>query len=314
VKEKGKAANSISHGQVKKIPSQPVYNKLWWQELAKNTLSCAFGGIVELLMSKDPGTEDRLTDDKNVYDLFTGQPVGKTSSRQFVRLAPELDGLEMLYSNKLNPGKVFAMRILCWGLRGDGEVVGLIPWMEKITPCPEVSDPLDGHFEGYYDPGIDEVFFEAPIHKIVELETSAEYYEYESDNPQDVVQEIPDTIGTHAVFNAPDSYHLILTEIVSWQLRNDGSLHAMVVDNDKCKQTPVLPGDDCLYSASEHKHFRYFFQHHIANKIKEQDPEALAAIAMLVEKELANKDQKNVSELNPSSRDQDTEDSDLPIK
>src|SRR5690606_32168295 len=142
---------------------------------------------------------------------------------------------------------------------------------------------------GYYDPGIDEVFFEAPIHKIVELETAAEYYEFESDKPDDVVQEIPDSIGTHAVFNAPKTYSLLLTEIISWQLHNDGSLNGMVIDSKKCTQTPVLPGDECLYSANKQKHFRYFFQHHIANKIKAQDPEALAAIAMLVEKEIAGK-------------------------
>lgn len=225
----------------------------------------------------------------NVYDLFTGAPVSSGDSRHLIRLSPELDGLEMLYSNKLNPGKLFAMRILCWGLRRNGEVVGLIPWMEKVIPCSEISDPLDGCFEGYYDPGIDEVFFEAPIHKIVELETAAEYYEFESDKADDVVQEIPDSIGTHAVFNAAETHSLMLAEIISWQLHNDGSLNGMVIDTQKCTQTPVLPGDDCLYSANKRSNFRYFFQHHIANKIKAQDPEALAAIAMLVEKEIVGK-------------------------
>jgi hypothetical protein len=225
----------------------------------------------------------------NVYDLFTGEPVSDAHSRHLIRLSPELDGLEMLYSNKLNPGKLFAMRILCWGLRRNGEVVGLIPWMEKIIPCSDISDPLDGCFEGYYDPGIDEIFFEAPIHKIVELETAAEYYEFESDKPDDVVQEIPDAIGTHAVFNAAESNSLMLAEIISWQLHNDGTLNGMVIDTKKCTQTPVLPGDDCLYSANKRANFRYFFQHHIANKIKAQDPEALAAIAMLVEKEIVGK-------------------------
>lgn len=226
---------------------------------------------------------------ENVYDLFSGEPVSGGNSHQLIRLSPELDGLEMLYSNKLNPGKLFAMRILCWGLRRNGEVVGLIPWMEKVIPCADINDPLDGSFEGYYDPGIDEIFFEAPIHKIVELETAAEYYEFESDKPDDVVQEIPDSIGTHAVFNSPETYSLMLTEIISWQLHNDGSLNGMVIDSKKCTQTPVLPGDECLYSANKQKHFRYFFQHHIANKIKAQDPEALAAIAMLVEKEIVDK-------------------------
>lgn len=228
----------------------------------------------------------------NVYDLFSGKPLSSSNSTQIIRLAPELDGLEMLYSNKLNPGKLFAMKILCWGLRRNGEVIGLIPWMDQMIPCTEISDPLEGQFEGYYDPGIDEAFFDAPIHKVVELETAAEYYEFKSENPQDIVQEIPDTIGTHAVFNAPDKNNLLLTEIISWQLRNDGIIHGMVANPDKCHETPVLPGADCLESVREKTSFRYYFQHHIANKIKAQDPEALAAIAMLVEKEIAPKEKK----------------------
>ena len=31
------------------------------------------------------------------------------------------------------------------------------------------------------------------------------------------------------------------------------------------------------------KSFRYFFQHQIANKLKDEDPEALAAISLLVD-------------------------------
>lgn len=255
------------------------------------------------------------TDDPkdNVIDLFSGEPVSNLGNLQIIRLAPELDGLEMLYSNKLNPGKLFAMKILCWALRRNGEVIGLIPWMDKIIACPDISDPLEGQFEGYYDPGIDESFLEAPVHKVVELETSAEYYEFESPNAHDVVQEIPDTIGTHAVFNSSENHandknatsidttashnltHLTLKEIISWQLHNDGSLHGMVIDSKKCQNTPVLPGDECLYSATDKETFRYYFQHHIANKIKAQDPEALAAIAMLVEKEIAPKERNLVS-------------------
>jgi hypothetical protein len=230
--------------------------------------------------SHPPGPE-------NVYDIFTGQPSSSHSGQQIIRLAPELDGLEMLYSNKLNPNKLFAIKVLCWALRRNGEVTGLIPWMNQVIPCAEISDPLEGRFEGYFDPGIDEVFYEAPIHKIVELETAAEYYEFQSDNPHDVVQEIPDTLGTHAVFGSKDAHNLFLTAIISWQLHNDGSLHGMVIDEKQCTETPVLPGDPCLYSASAKSTFRYYFQHHIANKIKARDPEALAAIAMLVEKELA---------------------------
>jgi len=229
-------------------------------------------------ISRHEGTEQN-----NVYDLFSGQVLSSEKEKQIIRLAPELDGLEMLYSNNANPGKLFAMRILCWALRRDGSVVGLIPWMSDIVACNEIEDPLEGCFEGYYDSGIDEVFFEPPIHKVVELETASEYYEFDSSDPDDIIQEIPDTIGTHAVFNTHEPHSLLLTEVISWQLHNDGSIHGMVVDDKKCTETPVLPGDSCLYSALQNQDFRYYFQHHIANKIKAKDPDALAAIALLVE-------------------------------
>src|SRR5690606_17711418 len=110
----------------------------------------------------------------NVIDLFTGRPYSDRFNRRIIRLAPELDGLEMIYSNEANPSRFFTLKVLCWALRADGEVVGLVPWLNGITACPDLQDPLHGHWEGYYDPGIDEVFFEAPIHKVVELESAAE--------------------------------------------------------------------------------------------------------------------------------------------
>lgn len=220
---------------------------------------------------------------ENVVDLFTGMPYASVRDNRFIRLAPELDGLEMLYSNEANPDKLFSLKVLCWGLRANGEVVGLVPWLDDIIACPEICDPLNGHWEGYYDPGIDEVFFDAPIHKIVELETAAEYYELQCDDPNEVVQEVPDTIGTHAVLSENGFQSITLTEVVSWRLHYDGTLDGMLADEQKVESTPVLPGDDCLYPAQSRESFRYFFQHHIANKIKAQDPEALAAISLLVD-------------------------------
>ena len=219
----------------------------------------------------------------NVIDFFSGKPYSELADLRFIRLAPELDGLEMLYTNEASEDKYFSLKILAWGLRANGEVVGLVPWLGDIIACQDIADPLNGTFEGYYDPGIDEIFFEPPIHKVVELETAAEYYEYQSDNPADIVQEIPDTIGTHAVLAGPENNALTLHEVVSWRLLNDGAVYGMIIDADKVESTPVLPGDSCLFTAQENNQFRYFFQHHIANKIKSEDPEALAAISLLVE-------------------------------
>jgi hypothetical protein len=219
----------------------------------------------------------------NVVDIFTGQTWSPDLDMQFIRLAPELDGLEMLYTNSAHPDTSFSIKILCWGLRESGDIVGLVPWLNKITPCPDICDPLDGKWEGYYDPRTEELFQDAPLHKALELEMAAEYYDYSYENPDDVVQEIPDSIGTHAVFSNDGFKTLRLKEVVSWHLLNNGEIHALVADEKKVETTPVLPGDISLYEVDSDSEFRYFFQHHIANKIKAKDPEALAAIATLSE-------------------------------
>lgn len=219
----------------------------------------------------------------NVIDLFTGKSYSSQFDTRIIRLAPELDGLEMLYSNEVSGEKYFSLKILCWALRADGQVAGLVPWLNDIIACPDIKDPLNGSFEGYYDPGIDELFFEAPIHKVVELETAAEYYDYQCDSESDIIQEIPDTIGTHAVLADEGFKCLTLQEVVSWRLHHDGIVDCMLIDEEKVVSTPVLPGDECLYSGHSNDKFKYYFQHHIANKIKSEDPDALAAISMLVE-------------------------------
>lgn len=228
-------------------------------------------------------TSDKGHNTENVIDLFTGKPYSSLNETRIIRLSPELDGLEMLYSNETSGEKLYSLKVLCWALRANGEVVGLVPWLDDIVACPDIEDPLNGTWEGYYDPGIDEMFFEPPIHKVVELETAAEYYDCVCEKPTDIIQEIPDIIGTHVVLANEGFTSLVLQEVVSWRLHNDGSIFGMIVDEEKVQSTPVLPGDECLYPAQQNGKFRYFFQHHIANKIKSEDPEALAAISMLVQ-------------------------------
>ncbi len=218
----------------------------------------------------------------NVYDIFSGRPLFD-SQKKIIRISPELDGMEMLYSNDSAPSKLYSLKIVCWALREDGEVVGLVPWLNEIVSCTEINDPLNGRWEGYRDPGINEIFYSPPTHKVLELETSSEYYEYQADSPSDIIQEIPDVIGTHAVLTNDGFHNFSLVEVLSWRLQADGSIQGMLIDDTKVTSTPVLPGDQCLYPAQEQPQFRYFFQHRIANKIKEQDPEALAAISLLIE-------------------------------
>lgn len=220
----------------------------------------------------------------NVVDLFSGKLLSQLDGEQIIRLSPEYDGLSILYSNRhTDANKLYAMKILCWGLQADGEVVGMVPWLNRLCACTDLDDPATGHWEGYYDAASDQLFYDAPPHKVAELETAAEYFDAGPDNPNPVVQEIPDTIGTHAMLAGEEDHTLVLTEVLSWRLMNDGRLEAMLIDENNVLATPVLPGDDCLYPASESPRFRYFFQHHIANQIKSEDPIALAAIAMLFE-------------------------------
>ena len=220
-----------------------------------------------------------------VIDLFSGQTLSDGFDRSIVRMAPEYDNLAMLYSNDANPDKLFSMKILAWGLRADGEVVGLVPWLDQMMPCPDLCDPLNGHWEGYYNVLTGDVFYEAPAHKQLELEAAWNYHDA-SEEPYDtdeIIQEITDSIGTHAVIADPEQNTLRLLEVFSWRLWGDGRIQGMAVDNDKVKRTPVLIGDECLYPIDEAENFRYFFQYRIANKIKEQDPEALEAIALLMD-------------------------------
>jgi hypothetical protein len=218
-----------------------------------------------------------------VIDIFTRKPLSESLNNKLIRIAPELDGLEMLYCNSENQDKLFSIKVLAWGLRSSGEVIGLVPWLDELVPCDEINDPLNGAWQGYYDAGVDELFYNAPLHKIVELETAADYYEYQCESDREIIQEIPDTIGTHAVLSADRFKSITLKEVVSWQLYQDGVVSAMLIDDSKMLSTPVLPGDDCLFGTDECDDFCYFFQHHIANKIKAQDPEALAAISTLSE-------------------------------
>ena len=218
----------------------------------------------------------------NVVNIFTGRPVNDTEDR-IVRIAPELDALEMLYTNDTTPDKLYSLKIVCWALRESGEVVGMVPWLNQVVPCTEINDPLNGRWEGYRDPGTNDIFYTPPQHKVKELELAERFYHVESIKEDGILQEIPDAIGTHAVLTENGFRSFVLIEVLSWRLMANGTVLAMLVDEDKVKSTPVLPGDACLYDAQGQAEFKYFFQHRIANKIKEQDPEALAAISMLIE-------------------------------
>ncbi len=233
--------------------------------------------------SNDQPSNKSTVEETNVIDMFTRKPVDDAEKKKIIRLAPENDGMEMLYSNDANPGKLFSMKILCWGLSKDGEVDAMIPWLNKLVCARELNDPLNGHWEGYYDKAHDQAFFEPPAYKVHELEEAATYFQTDQDDPELIIQEIPDAIGTHAVMTEDQFRTILLLHVTSWRLYNDGRIQAMIADEQKVEKTPVLAGDDCLMPAQQHEHFHYFFHHVIANKLKQGDPDALSAFTSMID-------------------------------
>ncbi|MDR5906756.1 hypothetical protein [Franzmannia qiaohouensis] len=204
------------------------------------------------------------------------------AKRRLVRLAPELDGLEMLYHLASDPDTLYGMPLLAWGLRDDGEVVGLVPWMEALTPCHQLDDPEYGHFVGFRDPETEEIFTHPPEHKQYELEHAAAYFDYEETDASTLIQQLPDTQGTHALCMDEDGQPWQLKQVFGWRLYSDGQVEALLVDENKVESTPVLPGDACLYPGHSRHRMVYFFQRVIANRIKDEDPTTLEALALMV--------------------------------
>jgi len=103
----------------------------------------------------------------NVIDLFSSRRRQLQRQERVIRMAPENDGMCMLYSNQNSNQKLFCVNILCWGLKANGEVDGMVPWLNRLTPARDIRDSLAGHFEGYYDPSTRQIFTTPPRHKIM---------------------------------------------------------------------------------------------------------------------------------------------------
>lgn len=204
------------------------------------------------------------------------------AKRRMIRLAPELDGLEMIYHLASDPETLYGMPLLAWGLREDGDVVGLVPWMEALTSCHELNDSEHGHFVGYRDPETEELFQSAPEHKVLEIEHAAAYFDYEETSEPTLIQQLPDTLGTHALCMDSDNQPWQLKQVFGWRLFSDGEIEALLVDESMIESTPVLAGDPCLYPGHSRHQVVYFFQRVIANRIKQEDPATLEALALMV--------------------------------
>jgi len=95
-----------------------------------------------------------VTPSAKVIDLFSGQEYQTQHLPKVVRLAPELDGFEVLYSNQHGHPKVgqelFSVNILFWALLDNGAFVGMIPWFDELIICTDLNCPSKGFFQGYY--------------------------------------------------------------------------------------------------------------------------------------------------------------------
>lgn len=202
--------------------------------------------------------------------------------RRLVRLSPEQDGLEMVYRVSEDTDTLYGMPLLAWGLQENGEVVGLVPWMEALTPCQRLDGADHGQFIGYRDPETEELFEQAPEHKVLELEHAAAYFDYEDTPTPTLIQQLPETQGTHALCMDESDAPWQLKQVFGWRLYSDGAVEALLADEQLVDSTPILPGDPCLYPGHSRHRVVYFFQRQIANRIRREDPATLEALALMV--------------------------------
>ncbi len=172
-----------------------------------------------------------------VIDLFSGEAYATLDSPRVVRIAPELDGFEVLYSNQHGHPtagqELFSVKILFWALLDDGSCAGMIPWFDELMICSDLNSPNKVFFQGYYDPSLDQTAPQVPEHKCIELITAADYFDFEVDDTLFIVQELPDTCGSHAVFTADNFDSFSMSEVFSWRLYSDGCVQAQMIDTDR---------------------------------------------------------------------------------
>jgi hypothetical protein len=223
---------------------------------------------------KPPKVHINKANDK-VVDLFSGEPYQSGNALLIMRLASEVDGFEALYSDSHgtpHPGQeVYSVNILFWALLGDGSVVGMIPWFDQLISCTDLNHPDTGFFLGYFDPGVDDLFAVAPEHKRIELESAAAYFHFEPSQEAVIIQELPDTCGTHAIFSADQMQTFSMAEVFSWRLLSNGKVQAMVINLQDVERWPVLLGDAALMACEDSDDFSCFFQYRIAVKLKQND-------------------------------------------
>ena len=237
----------------------------------------------------------------NVINLFTGQAIVRPTKHSIVQICPETSDFKMLYANQGQLERLISVPILCWGMRSDGETVGIVPWVGDITDCTTIDNDFDISWEGYYEESTKTIFSKPPEAVVAQLTTAMRFVKTAirpvsrngndtkvskktttKESEKSITQEIPDLIGTHALILNSEAHSLILTPVVSWALDLQGEIHGMLVNEKAVEKTPVIPGDDCLYYAASNPNFCCYFQRDIADQIRLRNPETIAAIEKLL--------------------------------
>lgn len=234
-------------------------------------------------------------DTSNVINLFTGAELEEEALTRIVRVCAETNGARMLYATLDQPERLVAVPILCWALLEDGSVTGMVPWLDEVLPCYEIEQKYSISWEGYYCSIVEDFFFDPPAEVTAQLSIAARFNgkllnkaplqnssaALAEQEEWQIIQEIPDPIGTHALLLNENSDQMVLTSVISWTLDDNGRLHGMLADDNSIEKLPVLPGDNCLFCAEEDPNFKCFFQRDIAEQIRLQNPETMQAIEQL---------------------------------
>lgn len=223
----------------------------------------------------------RNTGKHSTADILHFPPHSRSKqAAKIVTILPCYENLCMLYAHHaLSTRKLFAIRILAWAKLDSGGYAALTPWLNTVRQCHELCDPETGQVQSYYCPLSERQFTNIPEHYRQALD---HFPSVTNENRTQLLQEIPDLIGSHAALIAQNHREFSLEPVVSWRLYDDGSLQGMVARMEHATETPVLAGDPCLYCAQREESFRYFFQYHIANQIKAGGEIATRAIQRLI--------------------------------
>ena len=221
----------------------------------------------------------------NIVSFFSDSKNKAVESNRIIQVYPETRGIKMLYASSEKKEHYVAVPIVCWALKANGDIVGLVPWINEVLSCDEIAARFDLCWEGYYDEFNEEILAFPPGYAVAMLTTAARFIREQAGGTtksnKNIVEEFSDQIGSHVLLLNAATQSLNLEAVICWQLDSDGVLHSMLTDESRVEKYPVVTGDTCLYRAHENPNFRCFFQRDIANQIRDRDPETLRAIEEL---------------------------------